>query len=269
METSQVSFTPKDVMTLRQETGMPMMECKSALEATGGNMAAAKEWLRENSKTKMEKRTERATGEGRIGVAVGKGAAVIIEVRAETDFTARNDDFVKMVDDVAKASLKLPAGPVKPTADMSKRIDDVRLVTRENVNFARGEKLEGGSFGSYVHHDGKRGVILQVEGAAVPDDLMKGLCQHIVAYDPLGISEKDVPAAEVERIRKDALREAQESGKPADIAKKIAEGKVRKLLEEKTLLHQKYVLDESKAVKDVIPKGATIKRFVRYTLGGA
>jgi elongation factor Ts len=268
MESSQVSFSAKDVMTLRQKTGLGMMDCKQALTENNGDMKAAEEWLRAKRKGKMDTRTERTTGEGRIGIAIDGSNAAIIEIRTETDFTARNDEFVKMTDDAVQEALKLPAGPIaEPTPTMTKRIDDLRITTGENVNFARGVKLEGGTFGSYVHHDGKRGVLIQIDGNA-DEDTLKGICQHIVFHAPIGISEADVDEAQLNQIRMEALKEAQESGKPDEIAQKIAEGKVRKYLEDNTLLHQKYVLDESKQVKDVLPAGTTIKAFVRYTLGG-
>jgi len=266
MESTTVSFSSKDVMTLRQKTGMGMMDCKKALTEAGGDMAAAEEWLREHTKGKMETRTERTTGEGRIGIAIDGSSAAIVEVRTETDFTAKNDDFVAMVADVAKMALQQPTGDVSATDEMSKRIDDQRLTTKENVNFARGLRIDGGGFGSYVHHDGKRAALVQVDGD-VDADMLKGICQHIVFHDPMGISADDVPADELERIRREAIAEAKESGKPDEIAEKIAEGKVRKFLEEGTLLAQKYVLDESKRVKEVLPGGTTIKKFVRYTLG--
>jgi elongation factor Ts len=266
MESTKVSFTAKDVMTLRQKTGLGMMDCKKALKETGGDMAAAEEWLRAQRKGKMETRTERTTGEGLIGAAVDGSSAVIVEVRTETDFTARNEGFVSMVEDVTAEAMKQPAGDVTLTDAMTKRIDDLRITTGENVNFARGVRLEGGTFGMYVHHNGKRAAIVQIDGDA-DEELLKGLCQHIVFHDPAGISEEDVPAAELTTIREEALAEAKASGKNDEIAAKIADGKVRKHLEERTLLYQKYVLDESQQVKNVLPGGVTIRRFVRYTLG--
>ena len=102
----------------------------------------------------------------------------------------------------------------------------------------------------------------------VDADILKGICQHIVFHDPLGISADDVPAATIEQIRADAIQQAKDTGKNEEIATKMAEGKVRKHLEENTLLHQKFILDESKQVKDLLPAGTTITAFIRYTLGG-
>jgi elongation factor Ts len=253
-------------MALREETGMGMMECKKALTETDGDIAKAKELLRERAHGKMEKRTERTTGEGRIGIAIDGSQAAIVEIRTESDFTAKSDGFVKMADDVAQLALAQPAGDLSCTDDMAKRIDDQRFTTKENMSFSRGLKLEGGAFGKYVHHDGKRGVLLQIDGTA-DEFLLKGLCQHICFHDPLGISEDDIPADDLEHVRAEAIAEAQASGKPEEIAQKIAEGKVRKYLEEKTLLKQKYVLDETTTVEKMLPGDVAIKRFIRYTLG--
>ena len=164
MSATKLSFTPKDVMALREKTGLGMMDCKAALTEAGGDMKKAEEILRTKLKGKMDTRTERVTAEGRIGIAIRGADAAIVEIRTETDFTARNPEFQKLVDDVANAALKLPAGPIKADAAITKRIDDVRIKTGENVNFSRGEHLKGGSFGTYLHHDGKRGALVQIDG---------------------------------------------------------------------------------------------------------
>ena len=261
-----MSFTAADVKALREKTGLGMMDCKKALTEHNGDAAAAEEWLREQRKGKMDERTERAAGEGRIAVRTGDNWAAMIEVITETDFTARNDDFVAMVDKVADHAMGCPAGCITATEEMTKTIDDMRIVTGENMSFSRGVKLEGGNFGVYIHHDAKRAVILQFDGD-LDADSAKGICQHITFHDPIGIDETSVSADKIEEIRAAAIQEAEESGKPTEIAQKMSEGKVRKYLEENTLIHQKYVLDESKKIKEVLG-GATVKTFVRYTLGG-
>jgi len=268
METTQVSFTAKDVMNLRQKTGLGMMDCKEALTENDGDIAKSEEWLRAKMKGKMDTRTERATAQGRVAVAIEGGKAAVVEVQTETDFTANNDSFVSMVDKVAKAALKMPAGDVTPSAEMNKFVDDVRITTGENMKIARGHVMEGGSFGSYLHHDGKRCAVVQIEGSA-EDALLKSICQHIVAHvpPPIAVDGSNVPSDKLDAIRKDAIADAKEAGKNDEIAQKIAEGKVRKYLEEVTLLNQKSVQDDSKTIKDLLPKGVTVKSFVRYTLG--
>ena len=259
------TIAAKDVMSLRQKTGLGMMDCKKALQENSGDLEAAESWLREKSKGKMDTRTERTTGEGRIGIAVDGAKAVIVEIQTETDFTAKTDAFVEATDAIALLALTQGAGEVSTNDAMTKYIDDLRITTGENVNFARGVRLDGGSFGSYVHHDGKRACLIQVEGDA-PAGALKGACQHIVFHDPLGIDSDDVPAEKIETIRASALQEAKDTGKNDEIAGKMADGKVRKYLEENTLVAQKYVLDETMTVSEAI-NGVKVLNFVRYTLG--
>ena len=261
------TIAAKDVMALREKTGLGMMDCKKALQENNGDMTAAESWLREKRKGKMDTRTERTTGEGRIGIAIDGPKAVIIELRTETDFTAKNDAFLTATDSVAGLALGQAAGDVEADDAINKHVDDLRITTGENVNFARGMRLDGGSYGSYIHHDGKRACLLQIEGDA-PADALKGICQHIVFHDPMGIDADDVPAEKIESIRTAALAEAKESGKNDEIAGKMADGKVRKYLEENTLMAQKYVLDESMTVGDALGGDAKITAFIRYTLGG-
>jgi elongation factor Ts len=261
-----MSFTAKDVMGLRQKTGLGMMDCKKALTETGGDPTAAEEWLRETKKGKMDTRTERTTGEGKICVTSKDCCAVIVEVRTETDFTARNENFVEAVEKIAALALTSDDGDVSACDEMTKLVDDLRITTGENANFARGHKYSGGNFGEYIHHDGKRACLLQYEGD-IDDATVKGICQHIVFHDPMGISAEDVPAEKIEQIRAAAIQEAKDTGKNDEIAEKMSEGKVRKHLQENTLLAQKYVLDESKMIQDLLGDGATITAFTRYTLG--
>ncbi len=264
------SFTAKDVMALRQKTGLGMMDCKKALAECQGDPAAAEEWLRQKLRGKMAQKTELATGEGMVAVAIEGSKAAIVEVQTQTDFSARTPEFSALVKDLAKLALRLPPGPVHPGDEMARRIEDVKIKTGENIRLARGERLEGGKFASYIHHDGRRAAILQYEGTAAPD-VLTGVCQHIVAHDPppVGVDEADVPAAELAKVRSEAVLEARESGKPPEIAQKMAEGKVRKYLQEKTLLNQDYVKDlpNKTPVRKALGNGVTVRRFVRYTVG--
>ena len=134
-----MTVAAKDVMSLRQKTGLGMMDCKEALIATDGDMTAAEEWIRQKRKGKMDKRTERTTGEGRIGIHIDGDRAVIVEIKTETDFTAKNDDFVAMVDSVCDLAMGQSTGDVSATDDIQKLIDDVRIKTGENANYSRGE----------------------------------------------------------------------------------------------------------------------------------
>lgn len=267
------TINAKDVMALRAATGLGMMDCKEALAATGGDRAAAEDYLRKKLKGKMELRTDRAAGEGCITVAVsedGKSAA-IAEIRAETDFTAKNKSFVEAANKVAQHALAGAPGMVEPTADMLALIENVRITTGENASIARIEKITGGAkpcFGAYVHHDGKTGAVIVGEGE-IPETTLKDIAMHVVAATPRpqGVKAEDIPAAFIEKERKFAVEQAVESGKPQEIAEKMVEGRIRKLYEELTLMEQPFVKNPDLKIKDLIPKGATLTAFRRWQLG--
>lgn len=267
-------ISAKDVMNLRNRTGLPMMDCKSALAEASGDIDAAEEILRKKLKGKMEKRTDRAAGEGRIAIAINADAAVgaLIELRAETDFTAKNEKFVSAAQRIAELALKGNAGSVTATPDIQKIVDDLRISTGENCSYARGHKIVGEpgktAFGRYVHHDGKTGVLIQA-GGSIGDDILRQVCMHVTAAvpRPMGVTAKDIPADLVEKERKFRIDQAMESGKPKEIAEKMVEGGMRKFFEEVALLEQPFVVDPTKKVKDVVGSGAQIVGFFRWQVG--
>lgn len=263
-------ISAKDVMKLRNRTGLAMMACKKALVETGGDVDAAEDYLRKQLKGKMEKRTDRAAGEGRIAIKVAEGsAASIVELKAETDFTAKNDDFIACADTCAELALAENIGVVAETAEMTKSIDDIRAKTGENISLGRAEKIDGTgvSFGNYVHHDGKTGVLLVIEGD-LGEDVMKQICMHVTAAvpRPAGVTPDDIPAEIVEKERKFRIEQAVESGKPQEIAEKMVEGGMRKFFGEVALLEQPFIMDPSKKVGDLLG-GATVKQFYRWQVG--
>ena len=270
-----VEISAKDVMALRNETGLPMMDCKTALIENGGDVEVAKEWLRKKLKGKMDTRTDRAAGEGRIEIAVASdgSAGAIVELRAETDFTARNDQFVAASKAVAQAVLKGAPGAASSNDEIAKHVDGLRISTSENISFARGNKIAGAPgdrFGTYVHHDGKLGVLLHCTGP-VTDEMLRDICMHVAANPvrPQGVTPDEIPADVIEKERNFAIEQAMESGKNREIAEKIVEGKMRKFYEDVALLEQPFVKEPDKKIKDLLPKGATVKAFLRWQVGGA
>jgi elongation factor Ts len=267
-------ISAKDVMKLRNATGLSMMECKKALTEAGGDFEKAEEILRKKLKGKMDARSDRAAGEGRIAIAINlrESAAAIIELRCETDFTAKNENFVKLANDVAQLAMHERSGDVPVTPAMSALIDNLRATTGENITYARGHKLSGAEgkteFGSYVHHDGKTGVLIQAEGS-ITEDTLRDICMHITAAvpAPAGISANDVPAHVVEKERRFRVEQAMESGKPKEIAEKMVEGGMRKFFEEITLLEQPFIKDQNKKVKDIIGDKANVIAFFRWRVG--
>lgn len=268
------TITAKDVAALRRKTGLGMMECKEALSEAGGDVDKAVDLLRQRGLAKMEGRTDRDSAEGKLGVAVQdnppKGA--IVEINTETDFTAGNEAFVRMTQEIADKALTLPAGPITRTDAMQKLIDEVRLVTKENIQFGKGQVLGGTGdtrIGSYLHFTGKVGVLVEVGGDA-PETLLKDLCMHISAISPspLGVTEDEIPQEVIDKEREIAVAQAKESGKPENIIEKMVEGKVRKFLDTVVLLRQPFIKDDKKQVKDLLPKGVEVRNFVRYQVGG-
>ncbi len=265
-----MAISPQDVKALRERTGMGMMDCKGALAEADGDMEAAVEVLRKKAKGKMDERTDRAVAEGTLAVAHRSDAVAIVELNTETDFTARNQNTVDAAEKIAQLALEKADGEVQTDDAIQQEVDNVRFTTKENCSFRRGHKLSGGRLGAYLHHNRQYGVILQAEGD-LDDELLTGLCQHVASHQPtpLAVDEASLPADAVEKQQREAKEEAEAMGKPPEIAEKIANGKIRKWVDEHTLLGQQYVRDmQGKSqVKDALPAGATIKTFVRYKVG--
>lgn len=267
-------INPKDVMKLRNETGLPMMACKSALEKASGDFEAAKEILRKELKGKMESRADRPAGDGRIAVCVNHAAGVasIVEIRAETDFTAKNEKFMNVCSACAQLALEAHAGSVPVSPKMTTLLDEIRMTTGENCSYARGHKLVGETgttaYGTYVHHDGKTGVLLQATGS-ISEETLRQICMHITAAvpRPKGISANDIPQDVVDRERRFRIEQAMEAGKPKEIAEKMVEGGMRKFFEEIALLEQPFVMDPTKRIKELVGSKGQIVAFLRWQVG--
>jgi len=268
------AINAKDVMSLRNKTGLAMMACKKALTEADGDPVKAEENLRKSLKGKMDTKVDRAAGEGRIEIAKSDdgATAVIVELRAETDFTAKNEKFIEATKQIAQLALGMASGSTDPTAEMTEIIDNLRITTGENISLGRIEKFEtsGGStvYGQYVHHDGKTGVLIQAEGE-VGDEVLRQVAMHVTAAfpRPLGVTPDDIPTEMVEKERKFRIDQAVESGKPQEIAEKMVEGGMRKFFAEVALLEQAFVIDPSKTIKELIGAGGSVKDFRRWEVG--
>lgn len=262
-----MAISAKEVMSLRNKTGLAMMECKKALTEAGGDLEKAEDLLRKKLKGKMETKTDRIAGEGRIGIAVDGDNAAMLELKAETDFTAKNDSFIKATDELA--ALALASGSPVPNDDMNAIVDNLRITTGENISIGRVEVLSGGSvYGQYVHHDGKTGVLIQAQGE-LADDTARQIAMHVAAAmpRPLGLSADDIPSDLVEKEKKFRIEQAIESGKPESIAEKIVEGGMRKFFEEVALLEQDFIMDTSKKIKELVGSGGSLSSFKRWQVG--
>lgn len=287
-----MAVTALQVKELRELTGVGMMDCKKALEETGGDMEAAIDWLRTRGLAKAAKKAGRVAAEGLVGVANEGVRAAIVEVNSETDFVARNEQFQSIVGNVGKLAIEAN-GNVEKLAEMpypgsgrsvSAELTDAIAKIGENMNLRRAAVIEvrDGVVGAYVHNTvkpglGKLGVIVGLESSgdkAALADLGKQLAMHIANTNPLSVSPDDIDPAVVAKEREIFAEQARESGKPAEVIAKMVEGRVRKFYEESTLLAQTFVIDGESKVQDVVKKaeaavGAPIKvtGFVRYALG--
>jgi len=267
------------VKALRDRTNAPMMDCKAALTEAGGDMEKAVDILRKKNSAIQAKKGERETAEGRIAVYIDPAQKIgaIVEVRCESAPVAKSKEFGELAGSIArqvaqKAPTSIDALLAQPFVDNPKRtvneqIADVVGLIRENMRPARMTRLTG-LLGSYVHHDFQTGVLIQVEGASADPELLRGICMHITAKNPVAARREDIPAAVIEKEREIAKTQAAATGKPANIVEKIAEGKLKTWMAENVLVEQPYVRDDSKTVGQLL-QGAGLKlvRFVRYKVG--
>jgi elongation factor Ts len=283
-----MEITSKAVADLRSETGVGMMDCKKALVEAGGDFEEARKILRKRGLATAARKADRATSEGLVVARVTPGAAVLVEVNCETDFVARTTDFRGLADGLAdliaahkvfgetrsgqgEALATLPA-PGKPTETVADAVTHLVAKLGENIGirrFARLTPRPGEKFASYVHGNGRIGVLVGL--AAADDTLGKDLAMHIAASDPRFASRSEVTPEMLGTEREIARAQAAAAGKPAQVVERIADGKVEKFYQETVLTEQAFVKDPEKTVGQVIVerggKEALDLRFVRFKLG--
>ncbi|HRL20230.1 translation elongation factor Ts [Alcaligenes sp. SDU_A2] len=267
-------ITASMVKELREKTDAPMMECKKALTEAEGDMARAEEILRVKLGSKASKAASRVTAEGLVTVFIADDAktGAIVEVNCETDFVAKNEDFIGFIDQVAQLVAKnnpadLAALAELPLADGT--VESVRsaLVGKigENISVRRFQRYEtSGQLANYIH-GGKIGVLVDFTGA---EEVGKDLAMHIAASRPKALDASGVDAADIEAERSVAAQKAAESGKPADIVTKMVEGAVAKFLKEVTLLNQPFVKNDKQSIQQMLNENkASIAGFTLYVVG--
>jgi len=269
-----MSISASMVKELRERTGAGMMECKKALVEAGGEMDDAVELLRKSGQAKADKKANRVAAEGRIVVATDGKRAAMLEVNSETDFVAKDDNFIAFAEAAAATALADGTDDVEVlnTATLAdgRDIETARteLVAKvgENISVRRVAGIEGGDrLGSYTH-GARIGAVVAMQGGN--DELARDIAMHVAASKPLCIDESGVPADTLERERRIFAEQAAESGKPADIIDKMVHGRVAKFLKEITLLGQPFVKDPDLTVGRLLKDaGATVTRFVRFEVG--
>ena len=255
------------VKELRERTGAGMMECKKALTDAGGDMEAAIEAMRKSGAAKAVKKAGRVAAEGRIVIAESGGSAAVVEVNCETDFVAKDENFVRFADEVAARVLATRPADVEALMDGEQETRRADLVAKigENVQVRRFDVAEAPVIGTYLH--GTRiGVLVRMTGG--DEALARDVAMHIAASRPVCVNETDVPADLLEKEREIFSAQAAESGKPAEIVARMVEGRIKKYLAEVTLLGQPFVKDPDTTVAKLLSsKGAQVEGFVRYEVG--
>lgn len=265
------------VKELRERTGAGMMDCKKALDETQGDLDAAIEFLRVKGMAGADKKAGRVASEGVIAIAISddKKKAAIVEVNCETDFVAKGDDFQAFANGVAKVVLEKGFTSVedleKETLESGKTIDETRraLVAKigENMQIRRVEIVEtsNGEIGSYQHGE-KIGVVVAMNNGN--EALIRDVAMHVAATKPQAISSDDVDQDMLKKEREILTDQAKESGKPMEIIEKMIDGRIRKFLEEITLLGQPFVKDPDQTVEKLLKANdASVTRFIRLEVG--
>ncbi|MES0881872.1 translation elongation factor Ts [Roseibium sp. SCP14] len=285
-----MSITAAMVKELREKSGAGMMDCKTALNESGGDMEAAVDWLRTKGLAKAAKKAGRVAAEGLVGVASEGNKAAVVELNSETDFVARNEGFQELVAKVTKIAVGTD-GSVEALAaadldgkPVSEAITDAIATIGENMTLRRSAVLgvNEGIVSTYVHGKvvdglGKIGVLVALESSGDKDKLDalgRQIAMHVAATSPLALNTEELDPAVVEREKTVFSEQARESGKPDNIIEKMVEGRLRKFYEEVTLVKQAFVINPDQTVEQAVEAlakdlGTDVKLsgFVRFALG--
>ncbi len=262
------------VKELRERTGAGMMECKKALVEADGDMEAAAEALRKSGQAKADKKAGRVAADGRIVIKANGGNAVVVEVNSETDFVAKDENFVSFADAVAEAALESGESDVAALAETTladgRTIEAARtdLIAKigENISVRRVEQVAASGPVGYYTHGEKIGAVVALEGG--DESLARDIAMHVAAINPTCIDESGVPTETLENERRILTEQAEESGKPAEIVAKMVEGRVAKFLKEITLVGQPFGKDPDRTVGKLLGSAnASVTSFVRFEVG--
>lgn len=269
-------ISAKEVNELRKTTGAGMMDCKKALEATNGDMNAAMDWLREKGIAKANKKEARIAAEGLANIYVDGNKAVILEVNSETDFVSKNDEFKSMIENIGKTLLTSDAKTLEEAnalkfeeGTIADYIVNKTAKIGEKLSLRRFEKItktDDEHFGAYIHMGGRISVLTVVKGAS--EEVAKEVAMQAAAMKPLYVFTQEVPADVLDAEREVQRNIAINEGKPADIAEKMVEGRIKKYYKEICLAEQPFIKNGDISVKDYVKNnGGEIVSMVRYEVG--
>ena len=269
-------FTAQDVKNLREKTGAGMLDCKKALDETKGNIEEAINWLREKGISKAAKKAERIAAEGLSEAVSNDTNAVIVEVNCETDFVARNEEFKTLINTIANTLLN---NDVNTMEEANKLVVDNETIEEkvvaftakigEKISFRRFEKLtktENQEFGIYSHMGGKITSVVVLEGKN--PEVAKDIAMHVAAMNPSYLTSNDIPEDVLNKEREIIKEQSMNEGKPAEIAEKMVEGRIRKFFKEVCLVEQEFIKDSSLSVGNYAKNNnCSIVKMVRYEVG--
>ena len=268
-----MEITASLVKELRERTGAGMMDCKKALNDANGDIEVAIEVMRKSGAAKAAKKAGRIAAEGIISIKQNEGEIVILEVNCETDFVAKDENFLSFVDEILEVITKQDVTDVDDLLHKSindqtieEKIQQLTAKIGEKLSIRRFEKSKiNKKVGTYLH--GKRiGVIVEIEGG--DDNLAKNIAMHIAASKPLYVDSKEVSSSVLDKEKEIYIAQAQESGKPDDIIEKMVEGRLKKFIKEITLLGQPFVKDSEQSVEKILKSAnAKVLSFIRYEVG--
>ena len=269
-------MSAQDIKKLRDISGAGILDCKKALVATDWDMDAAMEWLKEKGVAKAAKKADRIAAEGLASVKEDGNHAIIVEINSETDFVAKNEQFITLVNDVASTLLK--AKPTTKEEALKTTLNDKTIeetlieataTIGEKISFRRFEiiqKTDDQVFGPYLHQGGKIGTIVTLEGGTV--EVARGIAMHVAAINPQYMSVEEIDQKALDKKLSDLRQEAIDSGKPEKIADNIAQGRLNKELSEDVLTKQEYVRGEGESVEKFLSTAnAKLISIVRYAVG--
>ncbi|EDL62580.1 translation elongation factor Ts [Bacillus sp. SG-1] len=273
-----MAITAQMVKELREKTGAGMMDCKKALQETGGDMDQAIDFLREKGIAKAAKKADRIAAEGTTYIQSEGNTAVILEVNAETDFVAKNENFQTVVKELSHHLLTNQPASAEEALDQKMEngstvgefINSAIAKIGEKITlrrFAIRTKTDNDAFGEYLHMGGRIGVLTVVEGTT-DADAAKDVAMHAAALNPKYVSRDQVSEEEVEREREVLTQQALNEGKPENIVAKMVEGRLGKFFEDVCILDQPFVKNPDQKVRQFLEsKGAVLTDFVRYEVG--
>ena len=262
-----MSFTAKDVQALRQASGAGMMDCKKALEANGGDMEAAKQWLREKGLAASAKRDDRESAQGVVAMKIDGNVGAIVKLKCETDFVASSESFVAEAE--ALVSLVAAKGE-QAVGERATQLEDLKILLKERIELGEVVRIEaaaGNVLDSYLHVQGGRGingVIVEMSGATA--ELAHDVAVHVAFARPRYLRREDVPADVVAAERATLETITRNEGKPEAAVPKIVEGRIQGFYKDVVLLEQPYARDDKQSVAQVIGK-ASIVRYAQVEIG--